>query len=290
MSSALDEQLTLPDGRILSYCQFGRIDGRPVFYFHGFPSSRLEAALSHEVALKLGLRVIAADRPGYGRSSPQPGRTLSNWAEDVAELADHLSIARFDVAAVSGGGPYALACAYYLAHRVVNIVVACGVGPYQRGIMRDMAWPARFGLFLAHRQSKLLLRVLLFLPWLFLRTMPRQLLRIFARLSQVTDKEALSEPNVIGTLAVALAEGVRPGFSGILQDMQIYSHPWGFNLENIKATLRIWHGEMDRVVPVSHGRYVSAHVVNSESRFFIHEAHFSVPINHMKELLAVFER
>jgi pimeloyl-ACP methyl ester carboxylesterase len=127
-----------------------------------YQSSRLEAALGHDVALKLGLRVIAADRPDYGRSSPQPGRTLSNWAEDVAELADHLAIARFDVAAVSGGGPYAL---------------ACGVGPYQKAIMRDMAWPARFGLYLAHRQSKLLLPVLLFPAWLLLRTMPRLLLR-----------------------------------------------------------------------------------------------------------------
>jgi pimeloyl-ACP methyl ester carboxylesterase len=213
---------------------------------------------------------------------------LSNWAEDVAELADHLSIARFDVAAVSGGGPYALACAYYLEHRVANIIVACGVGPYQQMIMRDMTWPARFGLFLAHRQSKLLLPVLLFPSWLLLRTMPRQLLRIFARVSPVTDKEVLSEPNVIETLAVALAEAVRSGFSGILQDMQIYSHPWGFDLEKIEATLHIWHGEMDQVVPVSHGRYVTAHVADSDSRFFSHEAHFSVPINYIKEMLAVF--
>lgn len=84
--------LLLPDGRKLGYTQYGSLDGRPVFYLHGHPASRVEGAHLHDIGLKLGARIISPDRPGFGLSSPQPGRTLLDYPKDVESLADHLKL------------------------------------------------------------------------------------------------------------------------------------------------------------------------------------------------------
>lgn len=89
--------MTLPDGRKLGYAQYGSPTGKPIFYLHGFPGSRLEAALWDEQAKKLHARIISVDRPGYGWSSPQPDRTLSDHPKDVQKLAEELRVKEFGV-------------------------------------------------------------------------------------------------------------------------------------------------------------------------------------------------
>ena len=64
--------LTLRSGRRLCFAEYGALDGQPVFYFHGWPSSRLQASLLSALARERGLRLIAPDRPGAGRSDPDP--------------------------------------------------------------------------------------------------------------------------------------------------------------------------------------------------------------------------
>lgn len=91
----------LPDGRTIALEEYGASAGPPVLYFHGWPASRLEAGLIPE----LPVRVLAFDRPGYGRSSPQPGRTLLDWPQDVADVADRLGLGQFHVVGLSGGAP-----------------------------------------------------------------------------------------------------------------------------------------------------------------------------------------
>ena len=109
MTIIADSSLHLKDGRCLGYVEFGDRFGSPVFYFHGYPGSRLEAGLANDYAMRHNIRLIGIDRPGYGNSDPKPGRRLTDWANDVTELADRLAIKRFAVLAVSGGGPYAAA-------------------------------------------------------------------------------------------------------------------------------------------------------------------------------------
>ena len=104
--------ITLPDGRRLAYAEFGTPDGRPVLYFHGAPSSRLEPLLVGDDAWRAnGLRVIAPDRPGVGLSDFLPKRGFSQWPNDVVALADALGLERFGVIGMSGGGGYVAACA-----------------------------------------------------------------------------------------------------------------------------------------------------------------------------------
>ena len=85
-----DDVIDLADGRRLAYAEYGDADGKPIFLFHGLPGSRLSWGLLPGEPIPAGLRVIAPDRPGYGRSDSKPGRSLLDWSDDVAQLADAL--------------------------------------------------------------------------------------------------------------------------------------------------------------------------------------------------------
>ena len=127
-----DAQITLGDGRMLAYTDIGDADWFPLLFFHGAPITRLHLAYLEEQFLAQQIRVISPDRPGYGRSSPLPGRSLADWPADVQALANALAIDRFVVAGHSSGGPYAVACAASLPERVLAMVVLAGV--------TDMGW------------------------------------------------------------------------------------------------------------------------------------------------------
>ncbi|KMU79373.1 alpha/beta hydrolase [Coccidioides immitis RMSCC 3703] len=87
----------LPDGRKLGYAQYGSPNGRAILYLHGLPGSRVEAACFEELGLKLGARIIAADRPGFGWSSPHPSHTLLDHPRDLERLAEHLVLDEYGV-------------------------------------------------------------------------------------------------------------------------------------------------------------------------------------------------
>jgi pimeloyl-ACP methyl ester carboxylesterase len=147
-----DGVLRLRDGRELGYARYGRQDGEPIFYFHGHPGSRLEARFAQPVAAAAGLLVVALDRPGYGLSTVKPGRAITDWPAEVAEAADQFGFSRFFVAGASGGGPYALACAWRLPRRVIRATVMSGAGPFQApGVTHGMRWQNRLGFRLGAR-------------------------------------------------------------------------------------------------------------------------------------------
>ena len=125
LGSPKNSTITLPDGRRLGCAEYGDPDAMPVLYCHGFPSCRLEPSMLPVS----GIRLIALDRPGYGLSDPLPGRTLLDWPRDVAAAADALGLGRFAVAGVSGGAPYAAACAALLKDRVMGLALICGIAP-----------------------------------------------------------------------------------------------------------------------------------------------------------------
>ena len=137
--------LALADGRRLGYAEFGDPSGAPCLYFHFSPGSRLEPAAVFSGVRQpwlRGVRLVSADRPGFGLSDRQPTRTLLDWPGDMAALADHLGIDRFAVLGASGGGAYALACARLLPSRLTAAVVVSGIGPLDRpGATTAMALP-----------------------------------------------------------------------------------------------------------------------------------------------------
>src|SRR5262249_13234638 len=110
-----DRVLTLRDGRRLAYLDYGDAAGFPILCCHGTPGSRLDFAVYGTPLDEVHVRLIVPDRPGYGCSEAKRTARLLDWPDDVAQLADHLGLARFAVLGVSGGGPFAAACAYKLA-------------------------------------------------------------------------------------------------------------------------------------------------------------------------------
>ena len=148
----IDIVIQVSDKRRLAYAEYGEPDGAPVLLFHGLPGSRLSWGLIPGSPFPPGLRIIAPDRPGYGRSDPKPGRTVLDWADDVAELADVLEIEKFAVLGVSGGGPGALACAWKMPERLTSVGVVSSPAPTNApGVFEGMSKTNRFFMKLAWR-------------------------------------------------------------------------------------------------------------------------------------------
>jgi pimeloyl-ACP methyl ester carboxylesterase len=283
--SSRDCQLKLTDGRQLGYAEFGAADGRPLFYFHGFPGSRLEAELLAPLALELGIRVIAMDRPGLGLSDFQRDRTFSDWPSDVTALADHLRFQSFNVFGISGGGPYAMACAALLGNRVESTAIAGSVAPLDTlCVRRAMDAMKRYGS-----------QVIRFAPWLsfpIYRAFRRRLLRnpdlVFRNMKRVMpppDTDVLDDPLVETTLRRSFLESVRTGSEGGARELVLYCRAWDFDPARIASTVHLWHGEKDAIIPVAMGRYLASVLPDCRSTFLEQEGHYSLPVRHARDIL-----
>src|SRR5262249_10636996 len=124
-----ESTILLKDGRRLGYAQYGDPQGSPILLFHGCPGSRLCGAIFDHVAREQQVRLLVADRPGYATSSPVRNGTLLGYVDDVVALCDALHLDTFAVLGVSGGGPFALACAASLATRVTRCGLLSAIGP-----------------------------------------------------------------------------------------------------------------------------------------------------------------
>jgi pimeloyl-ACP methyl ester carboxylesterase len=285
MASTHDQRITLRDGRTLGVAGYGDPGGRPLFYFHGFPASRLEAALTDAAAARLGIRVIAPDRPGLGRSDFQPGRAIADWPADVAGLADALGLGRFAVLGVSGGAPYALACAAKIPQRLDAVGVVGGLGPVAgKGGTAGMAGLNRAFLFLFRRAPRL--GRVLFAPLaLAMRRWPAALFSLFTATVPAADRKALDRPGIRPLFHASMREAVRQGTRGAGRELWLYSRPWDFDLTTVQAEVRLWHGERDVTVPAAMGRRLAAALPRCRAVFLPGEGHFSLPLDHMEEIL-----
>jgi pimeloyl-ACP methyl ester carboxylesterase len=115
------------DGRVVGFASYGPTAGSPVIWCHGGPGSRLEPAAFEPFLDDLGLRVVGIDRPGYGNSTPRPGRTIVDWVPDCLAVADHLGLTRFTLVGVSTGGAYAFATAALASDRVQGVLACCAM-------------------------------------------------------------------------------------------------------------------------------------------------------------------
>ena len=266
MSSA-QNYITLRDGRLLGFAEFGDRQGKPVFYFHGFPGSRLEARLADRISRESKIRFIGIDRPGYGLSSFRPGRTFVDWADDVVELADALGVDRFSILGVSGGGPYAAACACKIPDRLDAIGIICGMGPVDGpGLLSDMPWMYRQGLRLARRLPKMATALYPFAAFFF-RYYPGRMLSIVSGKVAEPDKMALRNPELIAVLCASFREAFCHSLRWPATDVVLYSRPWGFSLEDIDITVHLWHGEKDWIVPPEMARYMARSIPNCQATF-----------------------
>jgi pimeloyl-ACP methyl ester carboxylesterase len=246
--------LRLRDGRALSYAEWGDPSGTPVFHFHGIPGSRLERHVNDRLYERLSVRYVTADRPGYGRSDPLPGRSFVDWASDVQELTDHLGIDRFRIFAVSGGGPFALAVARAMAARVERIAIVSGVGPVDRpGAFRGMELTERLNYWGAPRYPRLASA----LTGAFLGSAARTS-DLVARAASHAGKFVASRASDARVLSEQLREALRQGAGAAVWENALCAQPWGFPIAEVEAEVQLWHGNHDRVCPLHHAEYLAS--------------------------------
>ncbi len=279
--------LRLPDGRGLGYGRYGdEAADATLFYFHGLPGSRLEARLLDAPGRAAGIRVVAVDRPGYGLSSPCPGRGWLDWPTDVADLADALKVPRFDILGVSGGGPFALACAHTLAARVKRVGLVCPLGPVtDAGLRQAMHWRFRLAFDLAQRSPALFSLIYVSPVRLFARHGADQLIWLLGGTLGGKDREILREPATTAWLGENLQESLRQSGEGALEDAHLQTLSWPFELGEIRVPVRLWHGDADPIVPVTHSRFMHERIPGSKLHIFSGEGHFSLPIRYVEQVL-----
>jgi pimeloyl-ACP methyl ester carboxylesterase len=241
----IDNLIALPDGRSLAYAEFGVSAGRPVLFFHGTPGYRLNPWTTDAEMRSLGVRLIAVDRPGVGRSTPQVDRRLLDWPDDVQALADALGLERFAVVGFSNGGPHAAACAYKLGRRVSGTALVAPIPPLDEpGALQQLGAPGWY--YPLARRAPWVLRAFFAALAAVARRSPGRAERILLSDASEPDRKLLGRPEFAGRIGADLAGA---GSSGIVDDERLMPLPWGFEPELVKGPVRLWLGERDELVP-----------------------------------------
>ena len=277
------KQLELSDGRSLGVAESGDPDGRPVFFFHGTPSSRLFRP-DETITARLGARLITIDRPGFGLSDFQPGRTLLDWPDDLLEAAALLGIDRFRVIGISGGGPYVAACAYKIPERLHAATILSSAGPADvPGALDGMPAIRRLGARIG-RHAPWLLRPLLWLAY----NPRRNPVRFFERYTAhnpPADRVFLDQPWFRAMLTASYAESTRLGLRGFAWETRLMSQPWGFRLADITVAVNLWHGDEDTSTPPAMAKHLAGAIPHCRARFLPGEGHFLL-FTHWAEILS----
>ena len=272
-----DRRVTLRDGRRIGIAEYGAPSGTPTLYFHGLPASRLEARLVHPAASRRQVRLVALDRPGYGGSDFWP-HTLADWPGDVVEVVNALGLKRFSIYGLSGGAPYALACAAALPDRVTASAIVAGLG--MTSVPEDFARLelfARTALRLA-RSSPQVSRMVNRAWAVLLTRRPELLNTLLAAGTSAPDREVLRDPEVAATLAASLREALRAGSEGASHELEVLARPWNFDVTTIAVPCYLWHGEQDHTVPVEMARRLASLIPGCIAHFSPADGHFSLPI------------
>lgn len=237
----------LRDGRVLAYAEWGVPDGHPVVAFHGAPGSRLWCPDDFDPGMtttEVGVRLITVDRPGYGRSDPRPAYRVVDWPDDVEQLLNALQIDRCPVVGVSAGGPYALACAARLPHRVSRAGSVSGAAPafHVPSVWELLSEEWRAALELGAQD-----------PFAALDAARERSQWLADDPDSVADPAGWPEVDrwlaedarMREPLVAFIREAARQGVDGYAWDRMAISLPWGFEPGEIEVETWLWQGEED---------------------------------------------
>jgi len=275
------------NGAAVAFSEYGDPQGAPIFFCHGWPSSRTMAELTDEAARKLGLRIISPDRPGIRDSTFDPNRALLDWPALLCELAAHLQIDKFKILAISGGAPYAYAAARTTPERVEAIAVVSGAPPIAE-LQDRSGLLTLYKRLLALRGSRPgLLRVLFHIARPFaLMKLPIRLRPLLLKILQPCDANVLRDSKSFEACFESARQAWRSSATGVMTDADIFARPWGFSLEEVRVPVRLWHGKKDRTFSFRLAEQVATRLPNCEFHLVDGAGHYSLPIRHTQEILA----
>ncbi|KAI9712194.1 MAG: hypothetical protein M1812_006928 [Candelaria pacifica] len=281
-----DETMTLSNGHTMGYSMCGSTShsAPTIFFFHGFPSSRLEGLGLRKVAQSIGVRIITPDRPGIGLSTHDPHRTFLDYPDHIAQLARHHGLSKYHVIGGSGGGPYALACAKSLPPQSLKGVgILAGVGPMDHGMGRENM---RFGtraIMLLNQWLPELVRWYMdrsFVPMTQnpdTAIMRKFIAKQFKRM-KTSEREYLeSDPEFPELLIRILREHFKQGAAGNLKDIELITKPWGFRLEDVRFKgIRLWYGANDINTPAKMGVEMTKRLKNARLKIYAEDTHLTM--------------
>jgi pimeloyl-ACP methyl ester carboxylesterase len=283
--------LQTSDGRTLAYEQQGDPGGVPVFALHGTPGSRLSGLHPDpEKVRKAGLRLITYDRPGYGGSTRQQGRSVVDCVADIATIADELGLERFAVTGGSGGAPHSLAAAARLPERVTR--AECNVGPapfeaegldFFNGMdpenVKELGWALAGEETLVPELEREAQKAIDRLD-----VDPTALLSEFD-LSEA-DRAVLAQEVVKQRMRMSFREAMAQGIGGWVDDDLAFVRPWGFDLAEIRVPVQVRYGAGDVLVPAAHGAWLAAHIPRATVLVDEVSGHMSTPDERLERVRA----
>jgi pimeloyl-ACP methyl ester carboxylesterase len=281
------QTLTTADGRVLEYLVSGPPDGRTLLFQPGTPNSAALFRAIVQPAAELGLRTVSYSRPGYGQSSPRPGRSVADAVPDVETVLDAVGAEQFVTLGWSGGGPHALATGALLSDRCQAVAVLAGVAPYPAagidwfaGMGEDNL--AEFGAALAGPDQ--LSALLESFAAELANVTGTAVTEAMAGLLSPVDRAALTG-EFADEMAAAMRRAVVSGIAGWRDDDLAFVRDWGFDLGKFRVPVDIWQGRQDRMVPFEHGQWLAAKVPNAQAHLFATEGHVSI-VSQLPQLLA----
>ncbi len=279
----MDHTHKMKDGRLLGFAEFGDPKGIPIFYFHGFPGSRLEAGKFHDIAMANHIRLIGIDRPGMGMSTMNKNRSMLDWPADAVEFADALKIDKFSVIGHSGGAPFVAACAFAIPHRLHGAAIVSGMAPFEKP-------ESQMGM---SGGQKIVNQTIKNMPWLTSMMMrltrmmlknPRMMDKMIHQLPEV-DQVLFRDPKIGKDLINSTMEAFRNGIDGPSYEMSLlFTKPWGFDLEKIICPVTIWQGTLDTQAPLSHAKIYANFIPGAELHIVENEEHHSLIKNHIGKI------
>ncbi len=274
--SSRNQTFVLPDGRHLGFAVYGPETGFPVLGFHGIPGSRLQHLPDDGIFAQYPVRLMILDRPGVGLSTPCDRRPIRAWAEDVLHFCQGLRLERAGVIGVSGGGPYALACARLLPELVCQVTLVSALGPVSDRLFANcLPFPLRVLFTLAshhpHLTQRLLQRRLRQMP-----DSPAEMVdALHIRLSPA-DMYLLQQPAIAAMLRQDVQESLRQGAAALVYELAVQKMDWEFDLGAMAMPLHLYHGTEDWLVAPQTAPALHARLPGSRLHWMEGGGHFMI--------------
>lgn len=277
----------LPDGRELDVLASDRAEGMGMLFHHGTPGNATRYETWFAEAEARGFRPVAYSRPGCASSTRDPGRRVSSAIGDVTVLLDTLGIDQFVSVGGSGGGPHVIACAALLPDRCRAAAALVTVAPWNAP---GLDWfggmtPSNVEEFEAALAGEAALR-----EWMaaegevFRHVQGPDLIAAMGDGLDPVD-QAVATGEWADHEAAGMRRSLEHGFDGWVDDDLAFTEPWGFDVETITTPVHIWQGELDRLVPWSHGQWLADHIPGAVFRLAMGHGHFSLGVANRSEIL-----
>ncbi len=229
--------IKLKDGRTLGWREWGPVNGTPILFCTGAAMSG-HLGFGFDVLPKLGLRLLAIDRPGLGCSSHHQNKSLASWVDDVEKILKFIYANSVHVVGFSQGAPFALA----LAARglTCRVAIVSGQDQLYHSSMRPLLIP----------DMQQMLNTIERDPDGFENHIAEtftieQMWNMVMNMNGERDREVYENPAFKAVYRRALEDGFSQGTKGYARDLILALSNWGFDVETLRLPIDLWYGRLD---------------------------------------------